>query len=178
MEQDDLRTVRVCTKKYSTKDEEGNIVEKELKQKQVCLKEDDPFDDNDLVVVLSYDDYVKLDESSDSNIIKQKDEEILKLEEQLSSLKNSFFDNVSDMENKLDDKDKLIKSQNDVLDLNKKLSKVEEERAAIFKELDYKNKMILTYNVELNKSILKAINTVIDEARNNIDSRNKKLVEG
>lgn len=37
--------------------------------------------------------------------------------------------------------------------------------------------MILAYNVELNKSILNAINVVIDEARDNINKRNVKLVE-
>lgn len=36
--------------------------------------------------------------------------------------------------------------------------------------------MILAYNVELNKSILKAINVVIDEARDNINRRNETLV--
>ncbi len=37
--------------------------------------------------------------------------------------------------------------------------------------------MILAYNVELNKSILNAINVVIDEARDNINKRNTQLVE-
>lgn len=37
--------------------------------------------------------------------------------------------------------------------------------------------MILAYNVELNKSILNAINVVIDEARDNINKRNAQLVE-
>jgi len=37
--------------------------------------------------------------------------------------------------------------------------------------------MILAYNVELNKSILNAINVVIDEARDNINQRNELLVE-
>ena len=36
--------------------------------------------------------------------------------------------------------------------------------------------MILAYNVELNKSILNAINVVIDEARENINRRNSLLV--
>ena len=38
--------------------------------------------------------------------------------------------------------------------------------------------MILAYNVELNKSILNAINVVIDEARDNINKRNAELVAG
>ena len=38
--------------------------------------------------------------------------------------------------------------------------------------------MILAYNVELNKSILNAINVVIDEARDNINRRNAQLAEG
>lgn len=178
MEEEDLRTVRVYTKKYSSKDKDGNIIEKESKQKQVSLKKDDPFEDNDLVVVLSHEEYIKLDETSNCNeIIRQKDERIADLENQVAALKSSFFDDVSSLEDKLDDKDKLIESQNEVLELNRKLNKVEEERAAIFKELDYKNKMILAYNVELNKSILKAINVVIDEARESINKRNKSLVE-
>jgi hypothetical protein len=37
--------------------------------------------------------------------------------------------------------------------------------------------MILAYNVELNKSILNAINVVIDEARDNINRRNALLVK-
>lgn len=178
MEEEDLRTVRVYTKKYSSKDKEGNVIEKESKQKQVSLKKDDPFEDNDLVVVLSHEEYIRLDETSDCHeIIKEKDERIADLENQVATLKSSFFDDVSSLEDKLDDKDKLIESQNEVLELNRKLNKVEEERAAIFKELDYKNKMILAYNVELNKSILKAINVVIDEARENINKRNESLVE-
>ena len=38
--------------------------------------------------------------------------------------------------------------------------------------------MILAYNVELNKSILNAINVVIDEARDNINKRNAELAAG
>ena len=37
--------------------------------------------------------------------------------------------------------------------------------------------MILAYNVELNKSILNAINVVIDEARDNINKRNAQLID-
>ena len=38
MESDEFRTVRVYTKKYNSKDKDGNPVEKESKQKQVSLK--------------------------------------------------------------------------------------------------------------------------------------------
>ena len=38
MENDDYRTVRVYTKKYTSKDKDGNAIEKESKQKQVSLK--------------------------------------------------------------------------------------------------------------------------------------------
>ena len=38
MENDDYRTVRVYTKKYTSKDKDGNVIEKESKQKQVSLK--------------------------------------------------------------------------------------------------------------------------------------------
>ena len=45
MENEDLRTVRVYTKKYNSKDSDGNTVEKESKQKQVSLKKEDQFVD-------------------------------------------------------------------------------------------------------------------------------------
>ena len=38
MESDEFRTVRVYTKKYNSKDKDGNTVVKESKQKQVSLK--------------------------------------------------------------------------------------------------------------------------------------------
>ena len=84
---------------------------------------------------------------------------------------------LEDLKEQINDKDELIKAKDEIQELNKKLNKVDEERVAIFKELDYKNKMILAYNVELNKSILNAINVVIDEARDNINKRNAQLVE-
>ena len=60
MENEEFRTVRVYTKKYTSKDKDGNSVEKESKQKQVSLKKEDPFEDDDLVMVLSQEDYQKL----------------------------------------------------------------------------------------------------------------------
>ena len=60
METDELRTVRVYTKKYTSKDKQGNTVEKESKQKQVSLKKEDPFEDNDLVKVLAQSEYEAL----------------------------------------------------------------------------------------------------------------------
>ncbi len=60
MENDDYRTVRVYTKKYTSKDKDGNVIEKESKQKQVSLKKEDPFEDNDLVRVLSSEEYEEL----------------------------------------------------------------------------------------------------------------------
>ena len=60
MESDEFRTVRVYTKKYTSKDKDGNSVEKESQQKQVSLKKEDPFEDDDLVKVLSQNDYQKL----------------------------------------------------------------------------------------------------------------------
>ena len=175
MENDDYRTVRVYTKKYTSKDKDGNVIEKESKQKQVSLKKEDPFEDNDLVRVLSSEEYEELVDNQFSQeklddyeeIINKKDNQIADLNNQINILKNSFFDDV----------DELIKAKDEIQELNKKLNKVDEERVAIFKELDYKNKMILAYNVELNKSILNAINVVIDEARDNINKRNAQLVE-
>ena len=43
MESDEFRTVRVYTKKYTSKDKDGKSVEKESKQKQVSLKKEDPM---------------------------------------------------------------------------------------------------------------------------------------
>lgn len=185
MENDDYRTVRVYTKKYTSKDKDGNAIEKESKQKQVSLKKEDPFEDNDLVRVLSSEEYEELVGNQFSQdklneyeeIINKKDNQIADLNNQIDILKNSFFDNVDDLKEQINDKDELIKAKDEIQELNKKLNKVDGERVAIFKELDYKNKMILAYNVELNKSILNAINVVIDEARDNINKRNAQLVE-
>ena len=180
MENEEFRTVRVYTKKYTSKDKDGNSVEKESKQKQVSLKKEDPFEDNDLVKVIPKDEYeqlIKNNSKVDEELLAQKDAEILELQEQLEALKGSFFDDVGSLKDQLSDKEELIKAKDEIYELNKKLVSVDEERIAIFKELDYKNKMILAYNVELNKSILNAINVVIDEARDNINRRNAELVD-
>ena len=85
---------------------------------------------------------------------------------------------MDSLKEQLSDKDELLKAKDEIHELNKKITKIDDERVAIFKELDYKNRMILAYNVELNKSILNAINVVIDEARDNINRRNAQLAEG
>ena len=183
MESDEYRTVRVYTKKYNSKDKDGNTVEKESQQKQVSLKKEDPFEDNELVKVLAQDEYESLVDNQFSqeklqefdDIIRQKDEEIAVLKDQIQTLKGSFFDDVDSLKEQLSDKDELLKAKDEINELNKKITKIDDERVAIFKELDYKNKMILAYNVELNKSILNAINVVIDEARDNINRRNAML---
>ena len=183
MESDEFRTVRVYTKKYTSKDKNGNSVEKESKQKQVSLKKEDPFEDDDLVMVLSQDDYQKLidnqfsDERLDEfqHIIEAKDAEIEELEKQIQTLKSSFFDDVGSLKDEVSYKDELLKAKDEIHELNKENKLINDERVAIFKELDYKNRMILAYNVELNKSILNAINVVIDEARENINRRNALL---
>lgn len=185
MESDEFRTVRVYTKKYNSKDKDGNPVEKESKQKQVSLKKEDPFEDNELVKVLAQKEYEDLVENqfSDEKLdefdkaLKEKDEEIEMLNGQIQTLKGSFFDDVDSLKEQLTDKEELLKAKDEIYELNKKITKIDDERVAIFKELDYKNKMILAYNVELNKSILNAINVVIDEARDNINRRNAELVE-
>ena len=186
MESDEFRTVRVYTKKYTSKDKDGNTVEKESKQKQVSLKKEDPFEDADLVKVLAQKDYEKLmdNQFSDAKLdefqhtIEAKDAEIETLKEQIQTLKASFFDDVDSLKEQLTDKEELIKAKDEIHELNKKITRIDDERVAIFKELDYKNKMILAYNVELNKSILNAINVVIDEARDNINKRNAELAAG
>lgn len=185
METDELRTVRVYTKKYTSKDKQGNTVEKESKQKQVSLKKEDPFEDNDLVKVLTQSEYEDLldNQFSDSKLdefyhtLEAKDAEIEELKNQIQTLKSSFFDDVGSLKQQIQDRDKLLKAKDEIHELNKKITRIDDERVAIFKELDYKNKMILAYNVELNKAILNAINVVIDEARDNINRRNAQLVE-
>lgn len=185
MESDEFRTVRVYTKKYTSKDKNGNTVEKESKQKQVSLKKEDPFEDDDLVKVLSQEDYEKLldnqfsDERLDEfyHIIEGKDAEIEQLKNQIQTLKGSFFDDVDSLKEQLTDKEELVRAKDEIHELNKEIKVINDERVAIFKELDYKNKMILAYNVELNKSILNAINVVIDEARDNINRRNALLIK-
>lgn len=185
MDNDEFRTVRVYTKKYTSKDKNGNSVEKESKQKQVSLKKEDPFEDDDLVKVLSqkeYNDLIDKQVSDDKlneydEIIKQKDEEIAELNNQIDALKGSFFDDVGSLKDQISEKDELIKAKDEIHDLNNQIKEINDERVAIFKELDYKNKMILAYNVELNKSILNAINVVIDEARDNINKRNAALID-
>lgn len=184
MESDEFRTVRVYTKKYNSKDKDGNSVEKESKQKQVSLKKEDPFEDDELVKVLSQHDYQKLidnqfsDERLDEfyHTIEAKDAEIEELKKQIQTLKSSFFEDVDSLKDEVNYKDELLKAKDEIHELNKENKQINDERVAIFKELDYKNKMILAYNVELNKSILNAINVVIDEARENINRRNALLV--
>ena len=185
METDELRTVRVYTKKYTSKDKQGNTVEKESKQKQVSLKKEDPFEDNDLVKVLTQSEYEDLldNQFSDSKLdefyhtLEAKDAEIEELKNQIQTLKSSFFDDVGSLKQQIQDRDELLKAKDEIHELNKKITRIDDERVDIFKELDYKNKMILAYNVELNKAILNAINVVIDEARDNINRRNAQLVE-
>ena len=91
MESDEFRTVRVYTKKYTSKDKDGNTVEKESQQKQVSLKKEDPFEDEDLVKVLAQKDYEKLldNQFSDAKLdefhhtIEAKDAEIATLKDQI-----------------------------------------------------------------------------------------------
>ncbi len=186
MESEEFRTVRVYTKKYNSKDKDGNTVEKESQQKQVSLKKEDPFEDNELVKVLAQEEYENLvnNQFSDekiqefNQIIQDKDDEIEILKDQIQTLKGSFFDDVDSLKEQLSDKDELLKAKDEIQELNNKITEIDDERVAIFKELDYKNRMILAYNVELNKSILNAINVVIDEARDNINRRNAALADG
>ncbi len=170
----EIRTVEVYSE--TTLSSDGNS-KKKVMQKKVNLLEDDPFENEDSVVVLSLEEYEKLTKNNCSEDIEKKDKEIEDLTEQVETLKNSFFDDVFELKGQLNDKEKLIEANDRIAELNEKIAVIDAERVAIFKELDYKNKMILAYNVELNKSILKAINVVIDEARENINRKNAQLAE-
>lgn len=170
----EIRTVEVYSE--TTLSSDGNS-KKKVMQKKVNLLEEDPFENEDSVVVLSLEEYEKLTKNNCSEDIERKDKEIADLTEQVETLKNSFFDDVFELKGQLNDKEKLIEANDRIAELNEKIAVIDAERVAIFKELDYKNKMILAYNVELNKSILKAINVVIDEARENINSKNAQLAE-
>lgn len=170
----EIRKVEVYTE--TTVSSEDNS-RKEVIQKKVNLHGDDPFENADEVIVLSLEEYEKLTKHDCSKDIEKKDKHIAELTEQINTLKSSFFDDVSDLKEQVIDKEKLIQANDKIAQLNEKINEIDAERVAIFKELDYKNKMILAYNVELNKSILKAINVVIDEARENINSKNQILAE-
>lgn len=174
MEEREIRKVEVYTE--TTVSSEDNS-KKEVIQKKVNLHEDDPFENADEVIVLPIGEYEKLTKYNCSEDIEKKDKQIAELTEQINTLKNSFFDDVSELKNQVIDKEKLIQANDKIAQLNEKINEIDTERVAIFKELDYKNKMILAYNVELNKSILKAINVVIDEARDNINHKNQILAE-
>ena len=124
MENEEFRTVRVYTKKYSSKDKDGNSVEKESKQKQVSLKKEDPFEDNDLVKVIPKEEYEKLINNSsgvDEELLAKKDAKIAELEGQLDTLKSSFFDDVGSLKDQLSDKEELVKAKDEIYELNKKL---------------------------------------------------------
>jgi tetrahydromethanopterin S-methyltransferase subunit G len=122
--------------------------------KCAILKDEDSFKDGDSVVVLDIDEYQK---------IKSK----------LSDFESKINDFKTEL---LDEKNKVIDSKEEIQELNNKINKIDNERVAIYKELDYKNKMILAYNVEINKSVFDAIEKVIEEAKNNINEQNLKIV--
>ena len=108
MDSEEFRTVRVYTKKYTSKDKDGNSVEKESKQKQVSLKKEDPFEDNDLVKVIPKEEYENLiNNASDVNeeVLAEKDAKIAELQEQLDTLKSSFFDDVGSLKDQISDKE-------------------------------------------------------------------------
>lgn len=170
----EIRTVEVYSE--TTLSSEDNS-KRQVIQKKVNLHEEDPFENEDSVVVLSVDEFDRLVKGNSLEEIEKRDMKIAELTEQIGSLKDSFFDDVFELRDSISDKEKLIEANEKIAELNDRIGKIDSERVAIFKELDYKNKMILAYNVELNKSILKAINVVIDEARDNINAKNRHLAE-
>ncbi|MDL2246387.1 hypothetical protein LJB96_02085 [Methanobrevibacter sp. OttesenSCG-928-K11] len=123
-------------------------------EKHVVLDEKDSFKEDDSVVVLSKEEYSKL-----KSKISTSENKINHLQEEL-----------------LNEKNKTISSNEEIYNLQNQVADIEKDRVAIYKELDYKNKMILAYNVEINKSVFNAIDKVIDEARDSINKRNLELV--
>ena len=134
MESDEFRTVRVYTKKYTSKDKDGITVEKESKQKQVSLKKEDPFEDNELVKVLTREEYEELLNTQISQdkaeeyvgVLQAKDDQIKQLQDQINTLKESFFDDVDALKEQLSYKDDLLKAKDEIHELNKKITKIEE----------------------------------------------------
>jgi hypothetical protein len=118
--------------------------QKESQQKQVSLKKEDPFEDNELVKVLAQEEYEKLldNQFSDAKLdefyhtIEAKDAEIAQLKEQMQTLKGSFFEDVDSLKEQLTDKEELLKAKDEIHELNKKITKIDDERVAIFKELE------------------------------------------
>lgn len=123
-------------------------------QKCVVLKDDDSFIDDESVVVSSLDNDKKFQH------------EFEKSKEKINSLQNEL----------LEEKNKLIKSQEEIQALQSEISKIDQERIDIYQELDYKNKVILAYNVEMNQAVFDVVENVIDEARHKINERNLELV--
>ena len=88
MESDEeFRTVRVYTKKYNSKDKDGNPVEKESKQKQVSLKKEDPFEDNELVKVLAQKEYER-------KVLRSIEQEVKAIEKYLSSIPQNTAEEI------------------------------------------------------------------------------------
>ncbi|WP_409200742.1 hypothetical protein [Methanobrevibacter sp. DSM 116169] len=116
-------------------------------KKHIILEDDDSFDENDSVVVLDINDYEKLKSKADE------------FENKFNNLQSELLD-----------------EKNKIQNLQDKINSIDDERVDIYKELDYKNKMILAYNVEMNKTVYDIVETVIDEARRNINERNFELV--
>jgi len=123
-------------------------------EKLVILKDEDSFNEGDSVIVLDIKEYEEI-----TSKLADSENKYEKLQKEL-----------------VEEKNKIIDSKDDIKKLQDKINKIDNERIAIYKELDYKNKMILAYNVEMNKSIFNAIENVIDEAQRNINERNLELV--
>jgi len=122
--------------------------------KCVILEDDDSFNEEESVVLLSLEDHEKFESK------------LSELENKISLLQNEL----------LDEKNNLLESKNEIQELQSKITQIDNERIEIYQELDYKNKIILAFNVEMNKTVFDVVDKVIDEARMSINERNLELV--
>ena len=103
MDNEEFRTVRVYTKKYTSKDKDGNSIEKESKQKQVSLKKEDPFEDNDLVKVIPKEEYEQL-----VKIVLENKEQINALFCKLNEAIKNYKENDENLQKKIDALRKMV----------------------------------------------------------------------
>ena len=111
------------------------------KGQKISLKKEDPFEDNELVKVLTQKEYEELLNTQISEdkakeyveVLESKDAQIKELQDQINTLKISFFDDVDSLKEQITYKDELLQAKNEIYELNKKITRIDDERVAIFK---------------------------------------------